>query len=114
MLRRRGYGGSITMVSDDAAPPVDRPNLSKDYLAGSAPEDWVPLRPDDFYAQNKIDLRLKTEVVAIDAKQHQVRCADGTSLGYDRLLLATGAEPVRLPVPGRRSAARPYAALARR
>jgi NADPH-dependent 2,4-dienoyl-CoA reductase/sulfur reductase-like enzyme/nitrite reductase/ring-hydroxylating ferredoxin subunit len=99
MLRRRGFGGSIVMVSSDAAPPVDRPNLSKDYLAGSAPEDWLPLRPDDFYAGNKIDLRLATEVTAIDAKQHQIRCANGTSLAYDRLLLATGAEPVRLPVP---------------
>jgi len=99
MLRRRGFGGSIVMVSNDAAPPVDRPNLSKDYLAGSAPEDWLPLRPDDFYGQSKIDLRLNTEVTAIDAKQHQIRCANGTSLAYDRLLLATGAEPVRLPVP---------------
>jgi len=99
MLRRHGFGGSIAMVSDDAAPPVDRPNLSKDYLAGSAPEDWVPLRPEDFYRDSKIDLRLKTEVVAIDPKQRQVRCADGTSLGYDRLLLASGAEPVRLAVP---------------
>src|ERR1700684_3822482 len=98
MLRRRGFGGSIVMVSNDAAPPVDRPNLSKDYLAGSAPEDWLPLRPDDFYPASKIDLRLNTEVTAIDAKQHQIRCADGTSLAYDRLLLATGAEPVRLPV----------------
>ena len=99
MLRRRGFGGSIVMVSNDAAPPVDRPNLSKDYLAGSAPEDWLPLRPDDFYGASKIDLRLATEVTAIDTKQRQVRCANGTSLDYDRLLLATGAEPVRLPVP---------------
>ena len=99
MLRRRGFGGSIVMVSSDAAPPVDRPNLSKDYLAGSAPEDWLPLRPDDFYGGNKIDLRLATEVTAIDTKQHQIRCANGASLDYDRLLLATGAEPVRLPVP---------------
>ena len=99
MLRRRGYGGSIVMVSNDAAPPVDRPNLSKDYLAGSAPEDWLPLRPDVFYNESKIDLRLATEVTAIDTKQRQVRCANGTSLDYDRLLLATGAEPVRLPVP---------------
>ena len=99
MLRRHGYGGGIVMVSNDAAPPVDRPNLSKDYLAGSAPEDWLPLRPDDFYPGNKIDLRLATEVTAIDTKQRQVRCANGASLDYDRLLLATGAEPVRLPVP---------------
>src|SRR5262245_48274659 len=61
MLRRQGYGGSITMLSNDSAAPVDRPNLSKDYLAGSAPEEWVPLRPDDFYAENKIDLRLSSE-----------------------------------------------------
>jgi NADPH-dependent 2,4-dienoyl-CoA reductase/sulfur reductase-like enzyme/nitrite reductase/ring-hydroxylating ferredoxin subunit len=99
MLRRRDFGGSIVMVSNDTAPPVDRPNLSKDYLAGSAPEDWLPLRPDDFYAGNKIDLQLATEVIAIDTKGRQVRCANGASLDYDRLLLATGAEPVRLPVP---------------
>jgi NADPH-dependent 2,4-dienoyl-CoA reductase/sulfur reductase-like enzyme/nitrite reductase/ring-hydroxylating ferredoxin subunit len=99
MLRRHGFGGSIVMVSNDSAPPVDRPNLSKDYLAGSAPEDWLPLRPDDFYSGSKIDLRLATEVAAIDSKARQVRCANGASLDYDRLLLATGAEPVRLPVP---------------
>src|SRR5262245_10094656 len=60
MLRREQYSGSIVMLSDDAAAPVDRPNLSKDYLAGNAPEEWVPLRGDDFYADNKIDLRLET------------------------------------------------------
>ena len=54
------------MLSNDNAAPVDRPNLSKDYLAGSAPEDWVPLRGDDWYAENKIDLKLKTEVTALD------------------------------------------------
>jgi NADPH-dependent 2,4-dienoyl-CoA reductase/sulfur reductase-like enzyme len=62
MLRRQDYRGSLVMVNHDAAPPVDRPNLSKDYLAGSAPEDWLPLRPDDFYAEAKVDLRLNTEV----------------------------------------------------
>ena len=61
MLRREGYGGEITMLSDDQAPPVDRPNLSKDYLAGTAPEEWVPLRPDSYYPETKIDLRLSTE-----------------------------------------------------
>jgi NADPH-dependent 2,4-dienoyl-CoA reductase/sulfur reductase-like enzyme/nitrite reductase/ring-hydroxylating ferredoxin subunit len=100
MLRRRDYRGSIAMLSDDDAAPVDRPNLSKDYLAGSAPEDWLPLRPDDFYADNGIDLRLKTKVAGIDAKNRQVALAGGKSLPYDRLLLATGAEPVRLPIPG--------------
>jgi NADPH-dependent 2,4-dienoyl-CoA reductase/sulfur reductase-like enzyme/nitrite reductase/ring-hydroxylating ferredoxin subunit len=100
MLRRRDYRGSIVMLSDDDAAPVDRPNLSKDYLAGSAPEDWLPLRPDDFYAENNIDLRRKTKVASIDPKQRQVALTGGGHLTYDRLLLATGAEPVRLPIPG--------------
>ena len=100
MLRRRDYRGSIVMLSDDAAPPVDRPNLSKDYLAGSAPEDWLPLRPEDFYAENNIDLRLKTKVASIHPRERQVALTGGESLAYDRLLLATGAEPVRLPIPG--------------
>jgi len=100
MLRRRDYRDSIVMLSDDAASPMDRPNLSKDYLAGSAPEDWLPLRPDNFYAENKIDLRLKTKVASIDPRQHQVTLTGGERLSYDRLLLATGAEPVRLPIPG--------------
>src|SRR6185312_7016268 len=69
-LRRDGYQGSLTMLSDDAAPPIDRPNLSKDYLAGSAPEEWMPLKPDDFYAANDIDLRLGTAVAAIDRSAH--------------------------------------------
>ncbi|MFZ2080400.1 MAG: FAD-dependent oxidoreductase, partial [Xanthobacteraceae bacterium] len=90
MLRRRDYRGSIVMLSDDDAPPVDRPNLSKDYLAGSAPEDWLPLRPDDFYAENGIDLRLRTSVAAIDPRQRQVALEGGERLSYDRLLLATG------------------------
>ena len=101
MLRRRGFGGSIVMLSHDAAPPVDRPNLSKDYLAGNAPEDWLPLRPDDFYAENGIDLRLNTEVARHryqGARSHGRRRRQ--SCAYDRLLLATGAEPVRLPIPG--------------
>ena len=100
MLRRDGYGGEITMLSDDQAPPVDRPNLSKDYLAGSAPEEWVPLRSDDYYPESKIDLRLSTGVASIDAKENKVVLADGKSLPYDRLLLATGAEPDKLPIPG--------------
>ena len=88
------------MLSNEAAPPVDRPNLSKDYLAGSAPEDWLPLRPDDFYAEAKIDLRLNTEVTSIDTNARHVVTAGGETIPYDRLLLATGAEPVRLPIPG--------------
>ncbi|MBE7418395.1 MAG: FAD-dependent oxidoreductase [Ideonella sp.] len=96
MLRRSGYDGSVTMLSEDAAAPVDRPNLSKDYLAGSAPEDWIPLRGDDWYAAQRIELRLGTTVTALDAGAREVVLGSGERLGYDRLLLATGAEPVRL------------------
>ena len=100
MLRRQDYRGSIVMLSQEAAAPVDRPNLSKDYLAGSAPDDWLPLRPEEFYAQAGIDLRLGTEVAAIDTKAREVVLAGGEAIPYDRLLLATGAEPVRLPISG--------------
>ena len=100
MLRRQGFGGGIVMLSNDADPPVDRPNLSKDYLAGSAPEDWLPLRANDFYAENDIELRLNAEVIGVNVKTREVMVAGADSLGYDRLLLATGAEPIRLPIPG--------------
>jgi NADPH-dependent 2,4-dienoyl-CoA reductase/sulfur reductase-like enzyme/nitrite reductase/ring-hydroxylating ferredoxin subunit len=100
MLRRQDFRGSIVMLSNEAAAPVDRPNLSKDYLAGSAPEDWLPLRPDEFYADAAIDLLLATEVASLDTKASAVVLADGKTVPYDRLLLATGAEPVRLPIPG--------------
>jgi NADPH-dependent 2,4-dienoyl-CoA reductase/sulfur reductase-like enzyme/nitrite reductase/ring-hydroxylating ferredoxin subunit len=100
MLRRREFRGSIVMLSSDAAAPIDRPNLSKDYLAGKAPEDWMPLRPDSFYDEADIELRLNTEVIGIDTKARQVITAGGGKEAYDRLLLATGAEPVRLPIPG--------------
>ncbi|MBN9088497.1 MAG: FAD-dependent oxidoreductase [Reyranella sp.] len=99
MLRRQDYKGSIVMLSNDEAAPVDRPNLSKDYLAGNAPEEWIPLRGDDYYQDNGIDLRLKADVVAIDPRAKEVSLANG-KVPYDRLLLATGAEPVRLQLPG--------------
>jgi NADPH-dependent 2,4-dienoyl-CoA reductase/sulfur reductase-like enzyme/nitrite reductase/ring-hydroxylating ferredoxin subunit len=99
-LRREQYQGSIVMLSNDDTAPVDRPNLSKDYLAGNAPEDWVPLRPDSFYSENGIDLRLKANVTGIDPRSREVVLADGSKVSYDRLLLATGAEPVRLSIPG--------------
>lgn len=100
LLRRERFDGQIVMLSAEGAGPVDRPNLSKDYLAGNAPEDWIPLRPDDFYVDNAIDLRLRTSVAAVDAAARQVVLADGGKVPFDRLLLATGAEPVRLPLPG--------------
>jgi NADPH-dependent 2,4-dienoyl-CoA reductase/sulfur reductase-like enzyme/nitrite reductase/ring-hydroxylating ferredoxin subunit len=100
MLRRRDYQGGIVILSADDAPPCDRPNLSKDYLAGNAPEDWVPLRPEKFYAEHGIDLRLRQQVIGIDTGGRAVDLAGGGKVAYDRLLLATGAEPVRLSIPG--------------
>jgi NADPH-dependent 2,4-dienoyl-CoA reductase/sulfur reductase-like enzyme/nitrite reductase/ring-hydroxylating ferredoxin subunit len=99
-LRREHYQGGVVMLSSEDAPPVDRPNLSKDYLAGNAPEDWIPLRPDSFYAEQDIELRLGASVAGIDVAACEVALADATRIPYDRLLLATGAEPVRLPLPG--------------
>jgi NADPH-dependent 2,4-dienoyl-CoA reductase/sulfur reductase-like enzyme/nitrite reductase/ring-hydroxylating ferredoxin subunit len=97
-LRRHGYTGPVTMVGDEA--PVDRPNLSKDYLAGTAPEEWMPLRSPAFYADNGIDLVSDVIVSAVDISGRVVHISDGRRLPYDALLLATGAEPRRLPVPG--------------
>ena len=88
------------MLSNDNASPVDRPNLSKDYLAGSAPEDWLPLRPNNYYSENDIELRLNANVTSIDERSRDVTLANGSKVSYDRLLLATGAEPVRLSIPG--------------
>src|SRR5262245_1955785 len=100
MLRRLKYQGAVSVLSADDAAPVDRPNLSKDYLAGQAPEDWLPLRPDTYYAEQGIHLRLKANVMAVDLGAKAVVLAGGERVGYDRLLLATGAEPVRLSIPG--------------
>ncbi|MEP6828768.1 MAG: FAD-dependent oxidoreductase [Rhizomicrobium sp.] len=99
-LRREGYQQSLVMLSNEDAPPIDRPNLSKDYLAGSAPEEWMSLRLEDFYADKGIELRLNANVTAIDRGAHKLSLGDGSTLAYDRLLLATGAEPVRLTIPG--------------
>ena len=100
MLRREHYQGSIVMLSGDDALPYDRPNLSKDYLAGSAPFDYVPLRQEGFYRENDIETRLGQTAVAIDIRSREVALAGGDKSPYDRLLLATGAEPVRLSIPG--------------
>ncbi|CAN5405606.1 FAD-dependent oxidoreductase [soil metagenome] len=100
MLRRQDFGGQIVMFGDEADGPVDRPNLSKDYLAGSAPEDWMPLKPASFYTESGIELRVDTVITRVDPAARQVMTTGGDVIAYDRLLLATGAEPVRLPIPG--------------
>jgi NADPH-dependent 2,4-dienoyl-CoA reductase/sulfur reductase-like enzyme/nitrite reductase/ring-hydroxylating ferredoxin subunit len=100
MLRRQGFEGKLTIVSADNALPYDRPNLSKDYLAGTASEDWIPLRSEDFYAGEGIAVRLKSAVTSIDVPKRTVSLSGGEKLPFDRLLLATGADPVQLDVPG--------------
>lgn len=100
MLRRRGYAGALTLLSADQDAPYDRPNCSKDYLAGEAEAAWMPLREDRFYQDNAIDLRLKTEALSLDLKARTVRLKGGGDLAYDALILATGAEPRRPDVPG--------------
>ncbi len=100
MLRREGYGGPITVVGPEPDVPYDRPNLSKDYLAGNAPEEWIPLRPREFYEEHRIELLLGVRVTALDPAAQRVTLSDGRSLDYGALLLATGADPVRLPLPG--------------
>ncbi|HVU30147.1 MAG TPA: FAD-dependent oxidoreductase [Sphingomicrobium sp.] len=99
-LRRRGFEGEVTILSADQDAPCDRPNLSKDFLAGSAPEEWLWLRGDDWYSGNAIDLRLGTVVTGIDQAAGIVSTESGEQFPYDRLLLATGSEPNRLSLPG--------------
>ena len=100
MLRREGYRGPVTMVDIDADAPYDRPNLSKDYLAGSAPEEWLPLHPKEFYETQHIEIISGVEARSIDARKRIVSMSDGRNLVYDKLLIATGATPIRLPIPG--------------
>jgi NADPH-dependent 2,4-dienoyl-CoA reductase/sulfur reductase-like enzyme/nitrite reductase/ring-hydroxylating ferredoxin subunit len=92
MLRRRGFAGTIAMFGTE--PPVDRPNLSKDYLAGHAPEEWLPL-------PLAADVDLQTRLVtALDAKTKTLTLDDGATRAFDAILIATGAEPIRLPIAG--------------
>ena len=99
-LRRLGYTGKITLVGDEQPGPVDRPNLSKDYLAGTAPEEWIPLRDAAFYAEKKVDFVIGDTVTKIDREKKNVELASGRKIDFGALLLATGASPSRLPIPG--------------
>src|SRR5436190_313879 len=82
-----GFAGSVTLLSSDDAAPYDRPNCSKDYLAGNAPEDWIPLKPAEFYREHAIDVALGTNVTGIDVKARQVAVAGGRNLAFDKLVL---------------------------
>jgi NADPH-dependent 2,4-dienoyl-CoA reductase/sulfur reductase-like enzyme/nitrite reductase/ring-hydroxylating ferredoxin subunit len=100
MVRREGYDGPVAMISADDEPPCDRPNLSKDYLAGQAQDDWIPLRPPEFYTEKRIELLLKSRVSSLDPAARTVRLEDGSQRVFGSLLIATGSDPVRLPIPG--------------
>lgn len=99
MLRRRGHTGNITMIDTDGAAPYDRPNLSKDYLAGKAPEEWIPLRAPDFYPAHGIEI-LRARATGLDLTARQVQLDTHGRVPFDILLLATGAEPAHLRIPG--------------
>jgi 3-phenylpropionate/trans-cinnamate dioxygenase ferredoxin reductase subunit len=96
-LRREGYEGSLTLYDPDPDAPYDRPNLSKDYLAGTASEDWLPLHPPEFYQERGISIVRDRRVMAIEPKARRIRLDDGKMREYGVLILATGATPVRLP-----------------
>ncbi len=99
-LRGEGYLGPVTMIGAEETVPTDRPNLSKDYLAGTAPEEWMRLRSESFYEDLGISFRLGTSVTAIDREGRTIKLDDGSDLSYGALLLAPGADPIQFPLPG--------------
>ncbi|KIQ96548.1 FAD-dependent oxidoreductase [Lysobacter sp. A03] len=99
-LRREGYTGAVTMLSADDSAPYDRTNLSKGVLSGDMDEDANDLHPLHFYRDNEIELRLGVHVEAIRPAEREVQLANGERVAYEALLIATGAEPVKLDVPG--------------
>jgi 3-phenylpropionate/trans-cinnamate dioxygenase ferredoxin reductase subunit len=99
-LRAEGFGGRIVLIGDEPERPYERPPLSKGLLLGTAERDSVHVHGPQWYTAHDVDLRTATTADTIDRDRRQVRLADGDVIGYDRLLLATGAEPRRLPVPG--------------
>lgn len=98
-LRKEGYDREVTLISSDDTAPYDRPNVSKDFLAGSAPEEWMPLRPSEFYADHKLKLLLNTSVQALDIRRRRVYLESG-ELQFGALLLATGSDSASIHIPG--------------
>ena len=99
-LRSEGYDGRLVMIGTEAERPYERPPLSKDYLRGEVGRDTVYVHDEAYYAANEIELRLGRTAVDLDPSSKEVTLDDGEHVRYDRLLLTTGAEPRRLPVPG--------------
>jgi len=99
MLRREGYEGPLTIFDSDSDAPYDRPNLSKDYLAGNAPEEWIPLHPKSFYDDLNIEIVANAHVTSLDAAAKRITLSDGSRRQFDAILLATGATPIQLDIP---------------
>jgi NADPH-dependent 2,4-dienoyl-CoA reductase/sulfur reductase-like enzyme/nitrite reductase/ring-hydroxylating ferredoxin subunit len=98
-LRREGYDRPVAIIEAGPDAPYDRPNLSKDYLAGNAAEDWIPLRPESFYAEQGIELILGRRAVSLETDERRVLLDDGSTRSFGALLIATGAIPIRLEFP---------------
>ena len=99
-LRGNGFTGAVTLVGAELHLPYERPPLSKSYLAGQSTFDDAVVHPAQWYEEHDVDLRLGMRATAVDPATHTVTLAEGSTLGYRKLLLATGAIPRRLPVPG--------------
>ena len=99
-LREAGHTGPVTLIGEEAEAPYERPPLSKDYLTGAAAREKMLVHPHPWYAEHDIDLLPDTTAAGIDPARCTVALADGRAVGYERLLLATGARPRRLAVPG--------------
>jgi 3-phenylpropionate/trans-cinnamate dioxygenase ferredoxin reductase component len=99
-LRDQGFDGRIVVLGDEPHRPYERPPLSKDYLTGASEREQVFVHPAGWYADHDVDLRTGEAVTAIDRAARRVTLAGGGHVGYDKLLLATGADPRTVPVPG--------------
>src|SRR5438105_11089861 len=99
-IRRRDKTGRLMVIGAETHPPYDRVPLSKGYLLGETERDQVFLRPSRFYERNKVELVLGQAATALDLSARQVTLADGSQIGFEKLLLATGGRPRRLPIPG--------------
>jgi 3-phenylpropionate/trans-cinnamate dioxygenase ferredoxin reductase subunit len=99
-LRKEGFDGSVTIVGDEPELPYIRPPLSKDYLRGESEREKTFVHPASFYEDNRIDIRRSSTATEIDPAGRRLVLDDGSVLPFDRLLIATGATPRTLPVPG--------------
>src|SRR3954452_15548344 len=99
-LREEGFDGRVVLIGAEPERPYERPPLSKEYLRGEATRDVVFVHETNFYADNEIELRLEESAIDVDADHRELSLDTGERLTFERLLLATGAEPSRLTVPG--------------